>query len=126
MGYCEFGTVIGVRHKGAIVTVVERKSVYGFIANVTNRASELVRSAIVDKLKPMAARVKTQTVDNGREFTAHAHIDKQHQSTTNFARPFARWERGSNENTNGLVSQYLPKGKDLSVYSCEQLDAIAK
>ena len=57
----------------------------------------------MDKLKPMAARAKTLTFDNGKEFTAHAHIDDQLQSTAYFARPFASWERGSNENLKGLL-----------------------
>jgi len=81
--------VIGTNHKGAVVTMVERKSGYGVISKVTNKTSELVSSAIVDKLKPMAARVKTLTFDNGKEFAAHAHIDEQLQSSTHFARPFA-------------------------------------
>jgi len=85
----ECDTVIGTNHKGAVVTMVERKSGYGVISKVTNKTSELVSSAIVDKLKPMAARVKTLTFDNGKEFAAHAHIDEQLQSSTHFARPFA-------------------------------------
>jgi IS30 family transposase len=67
----------------------------------------LDNSAIVDKLKPMAAKAKAPTFDKGKEFAAHAHIDEQLQSTTYFARPFASWERGINRNFNSLLSQYI-------------------
>jgi len=120
----ECDTVIGANHKGAVVTMVERKSGYGVIAKVTNKTSELVSSAIVDKLKPMAVRVKTLTFDNGKEFAAHAHIDAQLQSTTYFARPFASWERGSNENFNGLLRQYIPKKRSMSTVSDEEIKMI--
>ena len=109
MGHWECDTVIGANHKGAVVTMVERKSGYGVIAKVTNKTSELVSSAFVDKLKPMAVMVKTLTFDNGKEFAGHAYIDEQLQSTIYFARPFASKEHGSNENFNGLLRQYIPK-----------------
>jgi len=124
VGHWECDTVIGANHKGAVVTMVERKSGYGVIAKVTNKTSELVSSAIVDKLKPMAVRVKTLTFDNGKEFAAHAHIDAQLQSTTYFARPFASWERGSNENFNGLLRQYIPKKRSMSTVSDEEIKMI--
>ena len=108
-------------HKGAVVTMVERKSGYGVIAKVTNKKSELVSAAIVDKLKPMAARGKTPTFDNGKEFAAHAHIDEQLQSTTCFARPFASWERGSDENFNGLLRQHIPKKRSMSTVTDEEI-----
>jgi IS30 family transposase len=85
----ECDTVIGANHKGAVVTMVERKSGYAVMAKVTNKTSALVSSAIVDKLQPLAARVKTLTFDNGKEFAGHAYIDEQLQSTIYFARPFA-------------------------------------
>jgi IS30 family transposase len=124
VGHWECDTVIGANHKGAVVTMVERKSGYGVIAKVTNKTSELVSSAIVDKLQPMAVRVKTLTFDNGKEFAAHAHIDAQLQSTTYFARPFASWERGSNENFNGLLRQYIPKKRSMSTVSDEEIKMI--
>ena len=117
VGHWECDTVIGASHKGAVVTMVERKSGYAVMAKVGKKTSELVSSAIVDKLKPMAVRVKTLTFDNGKEFAAHEHIDAQLQSTTYFARPFASWERGSNENFNGLLRQYIPKKRSMSTVS---------
>ena len=78
--------MISASHKSTVVTMVERKSGYGVMAKVANKTSILVSSAIVDKLKPMATRVKTLTSDNGKEFAAHAHIDEQLQSKDYFAR----------------------------------------
>ena len=121
MGHWECDTVIGASHKRAVVTIVERKSGYAVMAKVTNKTSELVSSAIVDKLKPMAARVKTLTFDNGKVFAVDAYIDKQLQSTTYSARPNASWERGSNENFNGLLSQYILKKRSMSTVTDEEI-----
>ena len=124
VGHWECDTVIGANHKGAVVTMVEHKSGYGVMGNVTNKSSEVVSSAIVDKLQPLAARVKTLTFDKGKEFAAHSHIDEQLQSTTDFARPFANWERGSNENFNGLLRQYVPKKRAMSTVTDEEIRMI--
>jgi IS30 family transposase len=83
--------------------MVERKSGHAVLAKVSNKTSELVSSAIVSNLKPFSVRVKTLTYDNGKEFIAHGLIDQQLNSTAYFARPFASWERDSNENLNGLL-----------------------
>ena len=124
VGHWECDTVIGASHKGAVVTMVERKSGYAVMAKVEKKTSELVSSAIVDKLQPMAARVKTLTFDNGKEFAGHAHIDQQLQSTAYFARPFASWERCSNENLNGLLRQYVPKKRAMSTVTDEEIRMI--
>ena len=124
VGHWECDTVIGASHKGAVVTMVERKSGYAVMAKVEKKTSELVSSAIVDKLQPLAARVKTLTFDNGKEFAGHAHIDQQLQSTAYFARPFASWERGSNENLNGLLRQYVPKKRAMSTVTDEEIRMI--
>ena len=81
VGHWECDTVIGASHKGAVVSMVERKSGYAVLGKVANKTSDLVSSAIVSNLKPLAARVKTLTFDNGKEFAAHAYIDEQLQST---------------------------------------------
>jgi transposase, IS30 family len=88
----------GTNHKVAGVTMIGHQSRYGVIAKITNKTSELVSSAIVDKLKPMAIRFKSLTFDNWKEFATHAHINEQLQSTTYFARPLASCERSSDEN----------------------------
>jgi IS30 family transposase len=124
VGHWECDTVMGTNHKGAVVTMVERKSGYAVMAKVSNKTSELVSSAIVDKLQPLAARVKTLTFDNGKEFARHAYIDEKLQSTAYFARPFASWERGSNENLNGLLRQYVPKKRAMSTVTDEEIRMI--
>ena len=124
MGHWECDTVMGANHKGAVVTMVERKSGYAVMAKVSNKTSALVSSAIVDKLQPLAARVKTLTFDNGKEFAGHAYIDEQLQSTAYFARPFSSWERGSNENLNGLLRQYIPKKRSMSTVTDEEIRMI--
>jgi IS30 family transposase len=124
VGHWECDTVIGASHKGAVVTMVERKSGYAVMAKVSNKTSAAVSSAIVGKLQPLAARVKTLTFDNGKEFAGHAYIDEKLQSTAYFARPFASWERGSNENLNGLLRQYIPKKRSMSTVSDEEIRMI--
>jgi IS30 family transposase len=94
------------------------------LSKVTNKTSDLVSSAIVSNLKPLCERVKTLTFDNGKEFAAHAHIDQQLQSTAYFARPFAIWERGSNENLNGLLRQHIPKKRTMTTVTDEEIRMI--
>ena len=124
IGHWECDTVIGARHKGAVVTMVERKSGYVVIAKVSNKTSELVSSAIASNLKPFSIRVKTLTYDNGKEFAAHGLIDQQLNSTAYFARPFASWERGSNVSLNGLLRQYTQKKRTMSKVSDEEIRMI--
>ena len=126
IGHWEGDTVIGANHKQAIVTLVERKSGYAVLAKVTNKTAEAVSQAIIDRLKPLAKKVKTLTYDNGKEFADHARIDAELGSTGYFADPFASWQRGSNENLNGLVRQYIPKKRPLSTVTEEELKMIEK
>jgi IS30 family transposase len=124
VGHWECDTVIGANHKGAIVTMVERKSGFGVIVKVAHKTSDLVSRAIVEGLQPFANRVKTLTYDNGKEFAAHIQIDQALNSTGHFARPFASWERGSNENFNGLLRQYVPKKRSLNTVTEDEITMI--
>jgi transposase, IS30 family len=124
VGHWECDTVIGANHRGAIVTLVERKSGYAVIAKVSNKTADLVGAAIISMLKPFEARVKTLTYDNGKEFCGHAKIDDALNSTDYFARPFASWERGSNENFNGLLRQYVPKKRLMQTVTDEEIKMI--
>ena len=85
--------------------MVERKSGYAVVAKVSNKTLDLVRSVIIEELKPFKAGVKTVTYDNSKEFNGHAEIDETLGSTGYFTRPFASWERGCNGNFNGLLWQ---------------------
>ncbi|MDO8714150.1 MAG: IS30 family transposase [Polynucleobacter sp.] len=115
---------MGANHKQAVVTLVERKSGYALIAKVINKTADLVGSAIITKLSPLAPIVKTITFDNGKEFAGHGKIDAALNSTTYFADLFASWQRGSNENFNGLLRQYIPKKRRLSTVTDEGLRMI--
>jgi len=124
VGHWECDTVIGANHKGAIVTMVERKSGFGVIVKVAHKTSDLVSRAIVEGLQPFADRVKTLTYDNGKEFAAHIQIDQALKSTGYFASPFASWERGSNENFNGLLRQYVPKKRSMNTVDEDEITMI--
>ena len=126
VGHWEGDTVIGAGHKQAIVTLVERKSGYAVLMKVNHKTSELVSSAVIKKLEPIRDRVKTITFDNGKEFAEHARIDEALGSTTYFADPFSSWQRGSNENFNGLLRQYIPKKRPLSTVTDEELKMIER
>lgn len=109
VGHWEGDTVIGAGHSQAVVTLVERKSGYAKIIKVANKTAELVSQAIEDALGPMGARVKTLTVDNGKEFAYHRRVDAALGIQTYLADPYCSWQRGSNENYNGLLRQYIPE-----------------
>jgi IS30 family transposase len=94
------------------------------IAKVSNKTSDLVSQAIITKLNPLTPLVKTLTFDNGKEFAEHRRINTALQSTTYFADPFASWQRGSNENFNGLLRQYIPKKRPLSTVTNQELRMI--
>ena len=103
IGHWELDTIIGKGHKQAIVSMVERKSGYAVLAKVPRKTADHVSTAIITCLKPIAAMVKTLTYDNGKEFSEHAATDKALGSVAYFADPYSSWQRGSNENLNGLV-----------------------
>ena len=116
-GDWEGDTVIGKQHRGALVTLVERKSLYTVIGAVCRKTASAVREAIVVGLAPYKDRVHTLTYDNGREFSQHERMASELDAQVYFAHPYSSWERGANENTNGLIRQYFPKGQDLTAVS---------
>lgn len=109
LGDWEGDTIIGKGHKGAVVTLVERKSKMTLALQVDNKSEENVTAAIIELLKPYQSVVYTITFDNGKEFTNHKKVAKALSAKIYFAHPYHSWERGLNENTNGLIRQYLPK-----------------
>jgi IS30 family transposase len=124
VGHWEGDTVIGVAHKQAIETLVERKSGFAVLAKLSNKSADLVGRAIEAKLKPLSSRVKTLTVDNGKEFGGHQAIDQSLGIQTYFADPYCSWQRGSNENFNGLLRQYIPKKRRMETVTDEELTMI--
>lgn len=113
-GHWEIDTIIGKGQKGAAVTIVERKSRFTLIAGVKNRTAEQVAEATIRLLSPFPDLLLSITADNGKEFADHEQIAKTLGIDFYFAKPYHSWERGTNENTNGLIRQYLPKSEPLS------------
>ena len=113
IGDWEADTVIGRNHKGAIITLVERKSKYTLLRKINRKTSHAVNTAISEMVKGIKERFLTMTVDNGREFAGHKEISSRLNVDVYFAHPYHSWERGLNENTNGLLRQYFPKKTDL-------------
>lgn len=112
-GDWEGDTVVGRHHQGGVATLVERKSRFTLVAKVRNLKARTVRYAIKQKLQavPQPWR-KTMTFDNGKEFAEHGRLSEQLTLAIYFAKPYAAWQRGTNENTNGLLRQFHPKGTD--------------
>lgn len=124
VGHWEADTVVGPHHGSALLTIVERKSGYTLIARLADRTASSACSAMVKLLKPLAQRVKTVTTDNGGEFAQHEQLDAAVGCLSYFCRPYASWQRGTNENTNGLIRQYVPKGRDLTTVSQHEIELI--
>jgi IS30 family transposase len=122
IGDWEGDTVIGKGHRGALVTLVERKSLYTVIRAVLYKTAEAVRNAVTDGLTPYIDRVHTITYDNGREFADHEGMASDLETQIYFAHPYSSWERGLNENTNGLIRQYFPKNRDLRTVTKREVE----
>jgi transposase, IS30 family len=120
-GDWEGDTIIGRGRRGGLVSLVERKSGYTLLRRVDDLCADTVRDALTCKLAPLPEPLRrTATFDNGKEFAEHAQLADAVGMEMYFAKPYAAWQRGTNENTNGLVRQYYPKGSDLAALSqCE-------
>ena len=108
-GDWEGDLVIGAGQQQALVTLNERTSRYTLIAHVPKKTAQAASGAMISLLTPFAACVHTLTTDNGKEFAQHERIAKQLGANFFFAHPYASWERGANENMNGLIRQFFPK-----------------
>ena len=124
LGDWEADTIIGKQLRGAVVSIVERKSQFTLLGKVDQKTADAVKKQLLRKLRPHRRRVHTITADNGKEFAAHQTIARQLQARFYFAQPYQAWQRGLNEQINGLVRQYLPKQTDLRPVTDEQLKFI--
>lgn len=122
LGDYEIDLIVGAKNKGAILTGVDRASRECIIKKLQNKSAVEIESVVVAALKNKA---KTITSDNGNEFTNHQNITQKLKAYYYFANPYASYERGSIENLNGLIRQYIPKGCDLDTINQDQLDTIA-
>jgi IS30 family transposase len=109
IGDWEIDTIVGKNHKGALLSIVERKSKFTLMGKLTKRTAEMAANAAIDLMKPFKNKVLTITADNGKEFSDHKRIKEYLESDVYFAHPYHSWERGLCENTNGLIRQYFPK-----------------
>ena len=127
LGDWEGDTVIGRGHSGVLVTLVERKSRYTLACALGCREADLVREAIIELLRPHTKRCHTITFDNGKEFAEHEFMAFCLDAKVFFARPYHSWERGTNENTNGLLRQFFPKKMSfLNLSAIDVDDAVYK
>lgn len=109
IGDLEIDTMIGKRHKGAIVTMVDKRSKFLLALPVAKKTAEEVSKAIVKMVSRYKDQVKTITTDNGKEFADHKSVAEALDIKYYFANPYASFERGLNENTNGLLRRYFTK-----------------
>jgi len=127
IGDWEADTMIGKNHKGVFVTLDERKSKLRLAMPVESKKAREVTESMISLFDPIKEFVKTITFDNGKEFAFHEEVAKRLQCDTYFAKPYHSWERGQNENANGLLRQYFPKSMELIDVTKKQLfDAVHK
>ena len=121
IGDREGDTIIGKGRKSALLTMVERKTLYTMMMRLTGKRSDLLAEAAVKGVQELKSKVKTITFDNGLEFADHETIGEGLEANIYFAHPYASLERGTNETTNGLIRQYFPKGTDFKFVSDKQI-----
>ena len=126
VGHWEGDTVIGADKHHCILTLLERKTGYAVIKKLKARTADQVTRAASRVLREQAGRFHTLTLDNGTEFHDYKKLEARFPLTCYFATPYHSWERGANENLNGLIRQYLPKGTCMKTLTQAQCDWIAE
>lgn len=125
-GHWEGDLIIGANNRSTVGRLVERTKRLVILAKVHDTTATAAAVGFSDKLNEVPRVLSLyMTYDQGREMVKHAEITRKTGTAIYFADPHSPWQLDSNENTNGLLRQYLPKGADLSVYSREELDEIA-
>ena len=124
LGDWEIDTVIGQNHQGALVTIIDRVSKFTLIKKVDSKHADVVTEAAITLLKPYLDKTLTITADNGKEFAGHETMAIELKTNVYFAHPYCSWERGLNENTNGLIRQYFTKGSSFENISSEQVNLV--
>jgi len=123
-GDWEGDLIVGGKHRGAALTLVERKTKHCLIYPLEGKLSDEVMVAMITALQPFKGKIRSITVDNGKEFAGHEAVSAVLDTQVYFAHPYSSWERGLSENTNGLIRQYLKKGDSLIGLTMEQCQRI--
>jgi IS30 family transposase len=121
IGDLELDLIVGSGYKRAILTIVDRCSGKLWMGWVADKEATTTSTAILRLLKPEMSYIQTITTDNGKEFSSHQFLSEELGADWYFARPYHSWERGTNENTNGLIRQYFPKGSDFNLITSEMI-----
>jgi len=116
-GDLEIDTIVGKNHQQSLVSIVDRKTGYLWLKKCSTRKAEEICQATIRLLEPIKEQLKTITADNGKEFSLHEYAAQELDVDWYFADPYSAWQRGTNENTNGLIRQYVRKGSDLNDYT---------
>ena len=121
-GHWEGDLILGTHHQSALGTLVERTTRTVLLVRLSGQDAETVRKAFARKLRTVPKQMKlTLTYDRGKEMSEHRLFTKETQMQVYFAHPQSPWERGTNENTNGLIRQYFPKGTDFNQVSAYEI-----
>lgn len=123
-GDLEIDLVIGKDHKGALLTINDRATGLLKMRKIDSKDAEIVKNTTIELLENWKSFLYTITSDNGKEFAKHKGIASELGIDYYFANPYCSWERGANENLNGLVRQYFPKGSDFRLITTEQVEEV--
>jgi len=124
IGDWEGDTIIGKGRQSAMLTLLERKTLYSVIVRLTGKRADLLADALIQEMQSLQTRIRTITFDNGLEFAEHQRIASALKAKVYFAHPYSSWERGTNENTNGLIRQYFPKGTDFNTVTDNEIQHV--
>jgi IS30 family transposase len=122
IGDWEVDTVISKGRKQALVTLTDRKSRLILMKRIVDRTAISVKNSVIQLLEPFREQTHTITCDNGKEFSLHEEIAQALRTNVYFAHPYASWERGANENANGLIRQYFPKKMNFKEITDNQVE----